>query len=62
MEMTRRNFFQKLIKASFVVAVGALKLAGKAAPRKFLWAIRIKKYPSLLKPLRNICEKNKWSG
>lgn len=59
--MTRRKFFQKLIKASFVVAVGALCRAGKAAPRKFVRAVRVKKYPGPLKPLRNICEQSKWS-
>jgi hypothetical protein len=60
--MTRRSFFQKLIKASFAVAVGALCRAGKAAQRKFKRAVRVKKYPGLLKPLRNVCKQSKWSG
>jgi len=60
--MTRRIFIQKLIKASSMIIVGVWWLAKKAAPRKFVWAARLKKYPGLLRPLRDIRKQSKWSG
>ncbi len=60
--MTRRKFIRKLIKAGLAIVVGAGWLAGKAAPRKFVRAVRLKKYPGSLKPLRNIVKQGKWSG
>ena len=67
--MTRRKFIQKLIsagcltaKAGSVIIAGTWWLAKKAAPRKFVWAIGLKKYPGSLRPLRNIRKQGKWSG
>ncbi len=60
--MTRRKFVQKLIKTGSAIIVGAWWLAKKAAPRKFVWAVKTKKYPGPLKPLRNITKQSKWSG
>jgi len=60
--MTRRKFFQKLIKAGSAIIVGGWWLAKKAAPRKFVRAARLKKYPGSLKPLRDIHKQSKWSG
>ena len=60
--MTRRKFIQKLIKAGSAIAVGASWLMSKAAPRKFVWAVRLKKYPGSLKPLRDVYKEGKWSG
>lgn len=60
--MTRRKFIHKLIKAGSVIAVSASWLISRASPRKFVRAIRVKKYPGSLKPLRDISEQSKWSG
>ncbi|MHC4461841.1 MAG: hypothetical protein ACYS6W_07655 [Planctomycetota bacterium] len=60
--MTRRKFIQKLTKAGSAIIVGTCWLAKKAAPRKFVRALRVKKYPGLLKPLRDISKQGKWSG
>ena len=60
--MTRRKFIQKLVKAGSAVIVGAWWLAKKAAPRKFMWAVKLKKYPGSLRPLGDIGKQSKWSG
>jgi len=67
--MTRRKFIRKLIKTGSAIAVGVSWLINKAAPlpqgilrRKFIWAVRVKKYPGPLKPLRDISKQGKWSG
>jgi len=60
--MTRRKFILRLIKAGSAIAVGASWLISKAAPRKFIWAGRVKKYPGALKPLRDISKQGEWSG
>jgi len=60
--MTRRKFVQKLIKAGSAIIVGAWWLAEKATPRKFVWALKTKKFPGSLKRLRNITKQSKWSG
>jgi hypothetical protein len=60
--MTRRKFIQKLIKAGSVIIGGTCWLARKAAPRKFVWAFRVKKYPGYLRPLQDISKQSKWSG
>jgi len=62
MEMTRRKFIKKLIKTGSAIAVGASWLISKANPRKFTWAVRLKKYPGPLKTLQNISKQSKWSG
>lgn len=60
--MTRRKFFQKMVKAGAAIIVGGTWLAKKAVPRKFVRASAITKYPGLLKPLQNISKQSKWSG
>ncbi len=60
--MTRRIFIQKLIKAGSAIIVGTWCLARKATPRKFVRAVRLKKYPGLLRPLRDVRKQGKWSG
>ena len=60
--MTRRKFFQKLIKAGSAIIFGGWWLAKKAAPRKFVRAIKLNKYPGSLKPLGDIHKQSKWSG
>ena len=60
--MTRRKFIRKLIKAGSAIVIGASWLISRASPRKFIWAVRVKKYPGSLKPLRDISEQSKWSG
>ena len=60
--MTRRKFIQKLIKTASAIIVGTWALAKKAAPRKFVRAVRLKRYPGLLRPLRDIRKQSKWSG
>ncbi|MBW8038573.1 MAG: hypothetical protein FVQ85_01080 [Planctomycetes bacterium] len=60
--MTRRKFIQKLITAGSVMIAGASWLVKKAAPRKFVRAFRVKKYPGSLRPLRDLSKQSKWSG
>ena len=64
-KMTRRKFIQKLITTGAAIITGTWWLAKKAAPRKFVRAIRLKKYPGSLfatGELRNVCKQSKWSG
>jgi len=60
--MTRRKFIQKLIGAGLTIVAGASWCLKKAAPRKFIIAIKFKKYPGQLKPLGDISKQSKWSG
>jgi len=60
--MTRRKFIKKLIKACSPIIAGACWLARKAAPRRFLRAVRLKKYPGSLRPLGDIGKQGRWSG
>ncbi|MHC4085355.1 MAG: hypothetical protein ACYSWZ_26860 [Planctomycetota bacterium] len=60
--MTRRKFIQKLMTTGSVMIAGASWLVRKAAPRKFVWAFRVKKYPGSLRPLRDVSKQSKWSG
>jgi len=63
--VTRRKFIQKLINAGLAVIAGTCWLAKKATPRKFVWAIRLKKYPgSLSGPAgsQDVSKQSKWSG
>lgn len=60
--MTRRKFIQRLVKAGSAIIVGTWWLVKKAAPRKFVRAVRLKKYPGSLRPLRDISKQSKWSG
>jgi hypothetical protein len=60
--MTRRKFIQKLIEGGSAIIVGVCWIAEKAAPRKFVRAIKLKKYPGVLKPLQDIHKQGKWSG
>jgi hypothetical protein len=60
--MTRRRFIQKLMRAGSAILIGTSWLAKKAAPRKFVRAVRLGKYPGPLRPLDNISTQGKWSG
>ena len=60
--MTRRKFIIKLVKAASAGLLGLAALAKKAAPRKFIRAVRLKKYPGPMAPLKNIHKQSKWSG
>jgi hypothetical protein len=60
--MTRREFIHKLMAFGAAVIIGNSWLAKKAVPRKFLWAVGLKKYPGSLKPLSDIQKQSKWSG
>lgn len=60
--MTRRKFIRNVVKAASAIIVGTWWLVGKASPRKFVRAVKLNKYPGLLKPLQNIHKQSKWSG
>jgi hypothetical protein len=60
--MTRRKFIQELIKAGSAIIVGVCWVAERASPRKFVRAVRLKKYPGLLKPLQDILKQSQWGG
>ena len=58
--MTRRKFIQVLAKTGTAIVAGVLWIA--SAPRRFVRALPVKKYPGSLKPLGDICGPGKWSG
>jgi hypothetical protein len=60
--MTRRKFIQKLIKVGAAVITGTFWLVKKAAPRQFIWAAGLKKYPGSLKSSLDIHKQSEWSG
>ena len=60
--MTRRKFIQEFLKAGAAVIVGVCWIAKKASPRKFVRALRLRKYPGVIKPLRDVHKQGKWSG
>ena len=60
--MTRRKFIRRLIVAGSTIIAGASWFIKKAAPRKFIRAVRFKKYPGSLRPLGDISKQGKWSG
>ena len=60
--MTRRQFIQFVLKTASAFAIGAYFIGEKVLPRKFIYAIRYKKYPGIVKPLSDIKTQGKWSG
>jgi len=60
--MTRRRFIQKIISTILAAVAGFVFIAKKASPRKFIRAIKLKKYPGSLKPLQKIESQGKWGG
>jgi hypothetical protein len=60
--MTRRKFIQALIKTGAGIIAGTCWLAQKAVPRKFVRAVKLSKFPGLLRPLKDIHKQGKWSG
>jgi hypothetical protein len=62
MEMTRRQFIEKLIAAGPIAAAGLWWLAKKASPRRFIRAVRNNNYPGKLRAFEDIFNKNQWSG
>jgi len=60
--MTRRKFVRKLIVAASTIIAGTSWFVKKATPRKFIRAVRFKKYPGSLKPMGDISKQGKWSG
>jgi len=60
--MTRRKFIRKLIETGSAIAFISAWLISKVSPRKFIRAVRVKKYPGHLKPLGDIFGQSKWSG
>ena len=62
MEMTRRKFILKLMGAGSSIVAGASWFINKTAPRKFIRAVKFKKYPGLIKPMGDVSKQGKWSG
>jgi len=60
--MTRRKFIRKLMGAGSMIVAGASLFVKKATPRKFIRAVRFKKYPGSLRPMGDISKQGKWSG
>jgi hypothetical protein len=60
--MTRRKFINKLIKTGSIIIAGISCLVKNANPRRFVRAMRSKKYPGNLKTLKEIPKQCKWSG
>jgi hypothetical protein len=62
MEMTRREFFQSVLKITAAIAVGAYFIADKVSPKRFVRAVRQKRYPGSIKQLPNTFTQGKWRG
>jgi len=60
--MTRRKFLKGLISAGLLAVSGLYRLTKKAVPRRFIYAVRTKKYPGKVKSLADITKYAKWSG
>jgi hypothetical protein len=60
--MTRREFVQFVLKTASAIAVGAYFITDKVSPRRFIRAVRQKKYPGSVKQLSNINTQGKWRG
>jgi hypothetical protein len=60
--MTRREFFLSVLKTATAIAIGAYIITDKISPRKFIRAVRHKKYPGSVKPLPDINTQGKWRG
>ena len=60
--MTRREFVQFVLKTASAIAVGAYFITDKISPRRFIRAVRQKKYPGSVKQLSNINTQGKWRG
>ena len=60
--MTRRRFVQKIISITLAAVAGIVFVAKKASPRKFIRAVKLKKFPGSLKPLQKIESQGKWGG
>ncbi len=60
--MTRRKFIQKIAGAGLAIIDGLWWLVKKAAPRRFVRAFGMKKYPGSVKTLPNTYDQSKWSG
>ena len=60
--MTRREFVQFVLKTASAIAVGAYVITDKVSPRRFIRAVRQKKYPGSVKQLSNINTQGKWRG
>jgi hypothetical protein len=58
--MTRRKFIQVLAKTGAAIVTGVLWIA--RAPRKFVRALPVKKYPGSLKSMGDVSRGGKWSG
>jgi len=59
--MTRRTFVIRLTTFASCVAAGLFRL-GRAAPRRFVRAVRWGKYPGRIVPMGDLREQAKWSG
>ncbi len=62
--MTRRKFIGKLIETGSLALVGIWGLAKKCVPTRFVRAVKLEKYPGLLKPLdlNEVVKRGKWNG
>jgi hypothetical protein len=60
--MTRRKLLHQLLGSATAVALVSKWLITKAKPRKFVQALRVKKYPGSLRHIGNVCSQGKWSG
>ena len=60
--MTRREFIQFVLKTASAIAIGIYFITDKVSPRKFIRAVRQKRYPGSIKQLSNINTQGKWRG
>jgi len=62
LEMTRRKFIQKAVEIVLAIVAGTRFLARNVKPRKFVRAVKLRKFKGSIKPLQKIESQGKWSG
>ncbi len=60
--MTRRKFIRRVLAVGSGVLVGLRRAAAKAAPRKFVRALRHGRYPGPFRAPHDILTQGRWSG
>jgi hypothetical protein len=60
--MTRRKFIENIFKFGTTIIIGGLWAAKKVLPEKFVYALKLDKYPGAIKPLSTITKNGKWRG
>lgn len=62
MEMKRRELIRRALGAGSLVLLGVSRLAKRVAPRRFVRAVKCRRYPGGFRPPYDIFRQSKWRG